>query len=130
MSLKFQFQQWATENQERLGGQYTAVFNGAENSRESIRWAEEVQNDFMNYFDSDEIPATTSTAAPIITTPVVTEVAQNIQEPNTPALAERTTVTPTTTTEAPTTTEEPSAAVATYVSGLVMAFAVMANFIL
>lgn len=88
------------------------MFNGAESSRASIQWSEEVQNDFANYFETGATPISTSTPAPVTTSPVVTVTPDTLVEPSTPVLP------------------DPDSAVTTYVSMVVLSLAVLANLIL
>ncbi|XP_014370443.2 membrane alanyl aminopeptidase-like [Papilio machaon] len=81
-----EFQTWADQNRAALGDDYQSVYNGAEASRNSIRWAAAVASDFNNYFVNGDTPIvlTTTTRAPATTVPTVT--APPVVEPTTPTL--------------------------------------------
>ncbi|CAH0693407.1 unnamed protein product [Chilo suppressalis] len=81
-----EFREWATNNQALLGAEFQAVYNAAESSISAIEWADDNLEDFDNYLNVGDQPLTSSTPAPIITTPPWTMTVPNIQAPTTPDL--------------------------------------------
>lgn len=109
--VQFQFQDWAKLNKDFFIGQYDTVYNGAESSRESLKWAHEVRDDFMNYFKVSGILEVTRTGSFMDKPPATTIVPSNLEEHASPDLLKR------------------SSAATTYVSMLALAFVAIANYV-
>ncbi|CAG5041325.1 unnamed protein product, partial [Parnassius apollo] len=80
------FQLWANETRTALGDDFQAVYDGAENSRESIRWAEAVSEDINDYFVNGDSNIVTSTSSPEVVTDPITVTAPPLVEPETPTI--------------------------------------------
>ncbi|CAK1599080.1 unnamed protein product [Parnassius mnemosyne] len=81
-----EFQSWANQNRMELGDDFQAVYNGAENSRESIRWAEAVSEDINDYFVNGDSNIEQSTANPEVKPDPTTVTAPPLVEPETPTI--------------------------------------------
>ncbi|KAJ8727734.1 hypothetical protein PYW07_001853 [Mythimna separata] len=78
------FQKWADDNKSLLEGSYSAVYNGAELTRESLKLAPIIANDLDVFFETGVLPITTSTPEPSTTVP--TSARPDLQQPTTPEL--------------------------------------------
>lgn len=96
-----------------MGNAYQGVYNGAYNSIASLEWADEVQDDFVNYFLNGDQALQFSTPVPVPIVQISTVTPPAISEPVTPDLPLPAT----------------DAAVTTYVSMFIIALAVIVNII-
>ncbi|KAM3967179.1 membrane alanyl aminopeptidase-like [Aphomia sociella] len=82
-----EFQEWARANRHALGASFDSIVRGAEDTRNSIFWTAEVQDDILNYLVNEGEVIETSTASTTVSTgPPATVTAPSLVEPITPEL--------------------------------------------
>ncbi|KAL0882633.1 hypothetical protein ABMA27_001068 [Loxostege sticticalis] len=81
-----EFQSWATNNREVLGSNYNSIYNSVESTRESIKWAADVQSDFESYLNSGNAAYQTSTPTTVATSASSAATPPPLVEPVTPEL--------------------------------------------
>ncbi|KAJ8733132.1 hypothetical protein PYW08_001430 [Mythimna loreyi] len=103
------FQTWANDNKEILNTSYSAVYQNAELTRESLKLAPVIADDLNGFFENGVLPISTTTPEPS-TAPPPTSARPQLQEPTTPEL--------------------PASAVSTFVSIFLLAIAAFTHIIM
>ncbi|XP_063824395.1 membrane alanyl aminopeptidase-like [Ostrinia nubilalis] len=83
-----EFEEWVVASRDELGTSYNSIYNSIESTRQSLRWAANVQSDMENYLTAGDDVYESSTAPPVVIEEPTTVTAPPLSEPVNPDLSE------------------------------------------